>query len=50
MLTTAVPEDGELYLLPDVYGRDGRVLQALDAPFEFVPPAGYEDALRSNDP
>ncbi len=46
---TAVPQDGELYLLPDVYSRDGKLLQALDAPFEFVPPAGYQDALLSND-
>lgn len=42
---TAVPEDGELYLLPDVYGRDARVLRALEEPFEFVPPAGYQEAL-----
>ena len=47
---TAVPQDGELLLLPDVYRRDGGVLQALDAPFEFVPPVGYEDALASNVP
>jgi len=47
---TAVPEDGELYLLPDVYGRDGRVLDALEAPFVFVPPVGYEEALSANVP
>lgn len=47
---TAVPENGELYLLPDVYGRDARVLDALEAPFEFVPPAGYEQALSANVP
>ncbi|MEJ2515290.1 MAG: L,D-transpeptidase family protein [Gammaproteobacteria bacterium] len=30
----------------DVYDRDGRVLEALDAPFRFRPPEGYEDAVR----
>lgn len=45
---TVVPEDGELYLLQDVYGRDGRVLEALEAPFEFVPPTGYVEALTAD--
>jgi L,D-transpeptidase YcbB len=43
--STAVPENGELYFVPDVYARDARVLAALDAEFEFVPPVGYEEAL-----
>lgn len=30
----------------DVYDRDRRVLEALEAPPRFRPPAGYEDALR----
>jgi len=47
---TAVPENGELYLLPDVYGRDARVLEALEAPFVFVPPVGYVEALSANAP
>ncbi|HEX6994162.1 MAG TPA: L,D-transpeptidase family protein [Gammaproteobacteria bacterium] len=47
---TAVPENGELFLLPDVYTRDARVLAALEAPFEFVPPAGYEEALSAGAP
>lgn len=36
---------GELYFLPDIYGRDPALLRALDAEFEFVPPAGYEESL-----
>lgn len=47
---TVVPEDGELYLLPDVYGRDGRVLEALEEEFRFVPPAGYEASLAPSAP
>lgn len=42
---TAVAEAGEIYFLPDIYGRDPALLRALDAEFEFVPPAGYEKAL-----
>src|SRR5690606_16219745 len=47
---TAVPEEDELHLLPDVYGRDARVLRALEEAFEFVPPIGYEESLSANDP
>jgi L,D-transpeptidase YcbB len=43
---TAVPENGEIIFLPDVYNRDARLLAALDADFEFSPPLGYQDALR----
>jgi murein L,D-transpeptidase YcbB/YkuD len=31
------PETGEVHFLQDVYGRDRRVLEALDAPFVFHP-------------
>lgn len=44
---TAVPEAGRIYFAPDVYQRDTRLLQALDAPFEFSPPAGFLEALDS---
>ncbi|HUG99457.1 MAG TPA: L,D-transpeptidase family protein [Gammaproteobacteria bacterium] len=43
---TAVPEGGRMHFAADVYRRDARLLAALDAPFEFSPPAGYEEALR----
>lgn len=43
---TAVPEDGRIHFAADVYQRDGRLLAALDAPFEFSPPAGYDEAMR----
>lgn len=46
---TAVPEGGRIHFAADVYDRDGRLLAALDAPFEFSPPAGYEEALRLDD-
>ena len=42
---TVVPEDGQVHFAADVYGRDKALLAALDAPFEFVPPAGYEESL-----
>jgi murein L,D-transpeptidase YcbB/YkuD len=42
---TAVAERGEIYFLPDIYKRDPALLRALDAEFEFVPPAGYEESL-----
>ncbi len=42
---TAVPEGGRIHFARDVYQRDARLLQALDAPFEFSPPAGYRDAV-----
>jgi L,D-transpeptidase YcbB len=47
---TAVPEAGRIHFAADVYQRDARLLQALDAPFEFSPPAGYEEALQENLP
>ena len=43
---TAVPERGEIHFATDVYQRDGRLLAALDAPFGFSPPAGYDEAIR----
>lgn len=43
---TAVPEEGRIHFAADVYQRDGRLLAALDAPFEFSPPAGYDEAMR----
>jgi L,D-transpeptidase YcbB len=43
---TAVPEGDRIHFAADVYGRDARLLPALDAPFQFSPPAGYEEALR----
>jgi murein L,D-transpeptidase YcbB/YkuD len=42
---TVVADDGEVIFLPDIYQRDQRVLEALNAPFRFAPPAGYEDSL-----
>lgn len=47
---TAVPEDGEVLFLPDIYSRDARLLAALDAAFEFVPPSGYSEALSAGAP
>ena len=46
---TAVPEGDRIYFAADVYSRDARLLAALDAPFAFSPPAGYEEALRLDD-
>ncbi len=46
---TAVPEAGRIHFAPDVYQRDARLLQALEVPFEFSPPAGYQEALDSTD-
>jgi L,D-transpeptidase YcbB len=43
---TAGMDGSEVYFAPDVYRRDARLLAALDAPFEFTPPDGYEEALR----
>jgi L,D-transpeptidase YcbB len=40
---TAVPEGERIHFAADVYGRDGRLLAALDAPFEFSPPEGFGD-------
>ncbi len=42
---TAVPENGEILFLPDVYSRDGRLLAALNEGFRFAPPAGYQESL-----
>ena len=42
---TVVPEDGEVLYLADIYNRDQRLLEALDADFVFTPPEGYRDAL-----
>lgn len=42
---TAVPEDGRIHFAADVYQRDGRLLAALDGPFEFSPPDGFQDTL-----
>jgi len=42
---TAVPENGEVLFLPDIYSRDARLLAALNEPFSFSPPAGFEEAL-----
>ena len=47
---TAVPERGEIHFAADIYHRDGRLLAALDAPFAFSPPAGYDEALRHDAP
>jgi len=46
---TAAPEGDEIHFAADIYNRDARLLAALDAPFVFSPPAGYEDALRASD-
>ncbi|MCC5870655.1 MAG: L,D-transpeptidase family protein, partial [Gammaproteobacteria bacterium] len=42
---TAVPENGEVLFLPDVYSRDNRLLAALNEGFRFSPPEGYEESL-----
>jgi L,D-transpeptidase YcbB len=42
---TAIPEEGRIHFAADVYDRDDRLLRALNAPFEFSPPAGYEEAI-----
>ncbi|MCC5795474.1 MAG: L,D-transpeptidase family protein [Chromatiales bacterium] len=42
---TAVPDNGVLMFLPDVYDRDQRLLAALDADFRFTPPAGFDEAM-----
>jgi murein L,D-transpeptidase YcbB/YkuD len=40
---SGVPE-----FLPDIYDRDGRVLEALDAPFQFVPPDDMQDWIEED--
>jgi len=46
---TAAPEGDEIHFAADIYNRDPRLLAALDAPFEFSPPAGYRDAMRASE-
>ena len=46
---TAVPEGDDIHFAADIYGGDARLLPVLNAPFEFSPPAGYEEALRRYD-
>jgi L,D-transpeptidase YcbB len=41
---TVVPENGRMHFAADVYGRDARLLAALDAPYAFSQPAGFGDA------
>lgn len=44
---TAYPEaDGRLVFPADVYQRDAALLEALDGPFVFSPPAGYPPPAR----
>lgn len=43
---TVVPEGRGVQFAADVYNRDARLLAALDAPYEFRPPVGYEEAMR----
>lgn len=41
--TNEVDADGNVYFLQDIYNRDRAVLKALDGPFVFSPPAGFDD-------
>ena len=41
--TAGVQADGTVMFYNDVYDRDQRVLEALNAPFRFVAPDGYSD-------
>ena len=43
---TAVPEEGKIHFAPDIYQRDARLLAALDAPVEFIPPTDYEETMQ----
>lgn len=45
LYATVVAENEDIIFLPDIYQRDQRVLQALQAPFRFTPPDGYEESL-----
>ena len=47
---TAAPEGDQVHFAKDVYDRDARLLEALDAPFRFNPPAGYQEAVWGNAP
>lgn len=41
--TNEVDAAGKVYFSKDVYDRDQAVLEALDGPFVFSPPAGFDD-------
>jgi len=43
--TVGFDPDWGIVFYRDVYKRDARVLKALDAPFRFRAPAGYEEAI-----
>jgi murein L,D-transpeptidase YcbB/YkuD len=47
---TAAPEGDQVHFAKDVYHRDARLLEALDAPFRFNPPAGYQEAVWGSAP
>lgn len=47
---TVVPEGRGVQFSADVYGRDARLLEALDAPYEFSPPVGYEESMSQEGP
>lgn len=44
---TATVADGELQFRPDLYRRDGRIIEALAAPFRFAPVDGGRPAVKS---
>jgi murein L,D-transpeptidase YcbB/YkuD len=48
--TVGFDENWGAVFFRDVYSRDAKVLKALDAPFRFRPPAGYEDAFGADSP
>jgi len=41
--TAEVSDDGRVYFRQDIYGRDQQVIEALDAPPQFVVPEGMPD-------
>jgi L,D-transpeptidase YcbB len=47
---TAAPEGDEIHFAADIYRRDARLLAALDAPFVFSPPAGYQETVWGSAP
>lgn len=47
---TAVPEAGQIHFATDIYERDAKLLEALDAPFQFSPPTGYRETMQGGDP